>query len=158
MRCKNKNSAAVCRLGARAAPYVLGIIRFEFRRGPFLGRRSDIGGRRLWRDADRIAELFLPDAILVLPTGSVTRSRSEIRQRVLAEWRGKLKDSQLSYAVEDVSLLNNDTAVVTRKYRLSGVKILGFDQAPEGPFIFRHKKQRGRWMISKAEILGHKAK
>ena len=49
-------------------------------------------------DADRIAELFLPDAILVLPTGSVTRSRSEIRQRVLAEWRGKLKDSQLSYA------------------------------------------------------------
>ncbi len=108
-------------------------------------------------DADRIAELFLPDAILVLPTGSVTRSRSEIRQRVLAEWRGKLKDSQLSYAVEDVSLLDNDTAVVTGKYRLSGVKILGFDQAPEGPFIFRHKKQRGRWMISKAEILRHKA-
>jgi hypothetical protein len=40
-------------------------------------------------DADRIAELFLPDAILVLPTGSVTRSRSEIRRRVLAECRGR---------------------------------------------------------------------
>jgi hypothetical protein len=68
-----------------------------------------------------------------------------------------LKDSQLSYAVEDVSLLNNDIAVVTGKYRLSGVKVLGFDQAPEGPFIFRHKKQRGHWMISKAEILRRKA-
>ncbi len=106
-------------------------------------------------DADRIAELFLPDAILVLPT--VAQSRSEITQRVLAEWRGKLKDTQLSYAVEDVSLLNNDTAVVTGKYRLNGVKILGFDKAPEGPFVFRHKKQRGRWMISKAEIFRHKA-
>ena len=40
-------------------------------------------------DADRIAELFLPDAILVLPTGSSAQSRSEIKQRVLAEWRGK---------------------------------------------------------------------
>ena len=67
-------------------------------------------------DADRIAELFLPDAILVLPTGSVAQSRSEIRQRVIVEWRGKLKDTQLSYTVEDVSLLNNDTAVVTGKY------------------------------------------
>jgi uncharacterized protein (TIGR02246 family) len=108
-------------------------------------------------DADRIAELFLPDAILVLPTGSAAQSRSEIKQRVLAEWRGKLKDTQLSYAVEDVSLLNNDTAVVTGKYRLNGVKILGFDKAPEGPFVFRHKKQHGRWMISKAEIFRHKA-
>jgi uncharacterized protein (TIGR02246 family) len=107
-------------------------------------------------DADRIAELFLPDAILVLPTGSAAQSRSEIKQRVLAEWRGKLKDTQLSYAVEDVSLLNNDTAVVTGKYRLNGMKILGFDKAPEGPFVFRHKKQHGRWMISKAEIFRHK--
>jgi ketosteroid isomerase-like protein len=86
-------------------------------------------------DADRIAELFLPDAILVLPTGSVAQSRSEIRQRVSPNG-AVLKDTQLSYAVEDVSLLNNDTAVVTGKYRLNGVKILGFDKAPEGLLSF----------------------
>jgi ketosteroid isomerase-like protein len=81
-------------------------------------------------DADRIAELFLPDAILVLPTGSVAQSRSEIRQRVSPNG-AVLKDTQLSYAVEDVSLLNNDTAVVTGKYRLNGVKILGLTKRPK---------------------------
>lgn len=103
-------------------------------------------------DAEVIVALFLPEAVLIMPTGNVARSRSAIRQRLLSEWSGKLKDSKLTHAVESVALLNRDTAVVGGRYRLNGVKILGFEQSPEGSFVFIHKKQQGRWLISKAEL------
>ena len=108
------------------------------------------------KDSDMIAKLFLPDAVLVMPTGTVTRSRNSIRQRLIAEWRGKLKDSRLNHLVEAISLQGSD-AVVKGTYRLEGMSILGVDAAPEGPFVLRHRKQQGRWMIAKAEILRHKA-
>jgi hypothetical protein len=44
-------------------------------------------------DPEAIAKLFLPDGILVTPTGSVIRNRSEIRKRVSGERQGKLKDT-----------------------------------------------------------------
>jgi uncharacterized protein (TIGR02246 family) len=102
-------------------------------------------------DAERIAELFLPDAELVMPNGKVARSRAEIRQNLLEEWGGRLQDTTLSHVVEDV-VLDSGTAVVKGKYRLNGVKILGFEKSPEGSFTIKHKKEQGRWMISKAEL------
>jgi uncharacterized protein (TIGR02246 family) len=104
------------------------------------------------KNPDRIAGLFQPDAVLVMPSGSETRSRAKIRQRLVSEWQGKLKDSKLSHSVQAISLQGNE-AVVKGRYRLDGVQILGFATAPEGAFVLRHKKQQGRWMIAKAEIL-----
>jgi len=46
---------------------------------------------------------------------------------------------------------------VKGKYRLEGVKILGFEKAPEGGFVFSHKKDQGRWIIETAELLRNAA-
>ena len=107
-----------------------------------------------WNDknSEIFTKLFLPDAVLVMPSGNETRSRNSIRQRLVSEWQGKLKDSKLSHAVEAISFQGTD-AVVKGKYRLDGMNILGFETAPEGLFVLRHKKQQGRWMIAKAELL-----
>lgn len=109
------------------------------------------------QDAESIVGLFLPDAVLVMPTGKVARTRSAIRERLIEEWKGKLKDTTLSYAVEAVSMDSSDAAIVKGKYRLEGVKVLGFEKAPEGSFVLSHRKQQARWMIAKAELLGDKA-
>jgi uncharacterized protein (TIGR02246 family) len=104
-------------------------------------------------DTDTVAKLFLPDAVLLTPTGSVVRSRSEIRKRIIDERNGKLKNTTLSHTVKKVSVLNNVTATVEGRYQLDGMKILGVPTAPEGSFVFRHRKQQGRWMISRAEFI-----
>ena len=109
------------------------------------------------KDSEAIVGLFLPDAVLVMPTGKIARTRSGIRQRLLDEWNEKLKDTTLSHVAEAVSLQGSDAAIVKGRYRLNGVKILGFENAPEGSFIFRHKRQQGRWMILKAELLRDQA-
>lgn len=107
-------------------------------------------------DAEAIAKLFLPNGILVTPAGSVIRSRSEIRRRMSDERQGKLKDTTLTHAVNKVTILNNGTAVVEGIYQVKGMKILGVETSPEGSFILRQKKQQGRWLIAKAEILKNK--
>ena len=104
------------------------------------------------KSSDRITRLFSDDAVLVMPTGSVTKSRAKIRERLMSEWQGKLKDSRLSHSVETISVQDSE-AVVKGRYRLDGVSILGFETAPEGPFVLRHKRQQGRWVIARAEIL-----
>ena len=103
-------------------------------------------------DAEQIAELLLADAELIMPNGNVARSRAGIRQKLLDEWRGRLQDTRLSHVVEDVAVLDSGTAVVKGKYRLNGVKVLGFEKSPEGSFIIQHKKSQDRWMIAKAEL------
>jgi uncharacterized protein (TIGR02246 family) len=103
-------------------------------------------------DTETIANLFLPDAVLVLPTGSVVRSRSAIRKRIMDERRGRLKDTVLHHTVEDVALDNANTAVVKGKYELKGMKLLGMTTSPEGSFVLRQRKQGERWMISRAEL------
>jgi uncharacterized protein (TIGR02246 family) len=107
-------------------------------------------------DAEAIAKLFLPDAVLVTPTGSIVRSRSGIRKRIIDERQGKLKDTILSHAIESVSFPSNDTAVIKGKYQLQGMKLLGTEKSPEGSFIFRQRKHQGQWMISAAEVLRKK--
>ena len=102
------------------------------------------------KNSDSIATLFLTDAVLILPTGSVTKSRASIRERLMSEWEGKLKDSKLTHSVDTVSFQGSD-AIVKGRYRLDGVTLLGFKT--EGPFVLRQKQQQGRWMIARAEIL-----
>lgn len=109
------------------------------------------------KDAEMLAALFLPDAVLVMPSGKVARSRAVIRQRMLEEWRGKLKETTLNHAVDAVSFQGLDAAVVRGRYRLDGVTILGFETEPEGSFIFRQERQQGRWMIAEAELLRGRA-
>jgi uncharacterized protein (TIGR02246 family) len=104
------------------------------------------------KNADAIVRLFTSDAILVMPTGNETRTRSAIRDRLLKEWSGKLKESKLSHEIESVAIESKTTAVVTGKYRLRGAKLLGVEKSPEGKFIFRNQKENGRWMIQRAEL------
>ncbi|HET8564668.1 MAG TPA: SgcJ/EcaC family oxidoreductase [Candidatus Binatia bacterium] len=103
-------------------------------------------------DSDSIARLFLPDGVLVMPTGSVVRSRPEIQKTIVKERLGRLKETTLRNTVDDVSLVDANTAVVKGKYLIDGVKILGLKTSAEGSYIFRQIKQQGRWMIAKAEV------
>jgi uncharacterized protein (TIGR02246 family) len=108
-------------------------------------------------DTETIGKLFLRDAVLVLPTGSVIRSQSAIRKRIMDERRGRLKDTVLHHTVGDVSLDSANTAVVKGKYQLEGMKLLGITSSPEGSFVLRQRKQGGRWMISRAELTRNNA-
>ena len=105
-------------------------------------------------DTEAVARLFLPDGILVTPTGSVIRSRNEIRKRILDERQGRLKESTLRNTVDDVSLVDANTALVRGKYVLNGMKVLGVKTSPAGAYVLRQKKQQGVWMIAKAEVFG----
>jgi uncharacterized protein (TIGR02246 family) len=107
-------------------------------------------------DSEAVAGLFLPDGILIIPTGSVIHSRSAIRKRILDERQGRLKESVLSNTVEDVSLVDANTALVRGKYVLDGMKVMGVKTSPEGSYILRQRKQQGTWKIAKAEVLGKK--
>jgi hypothetical protein len=61
--------------------------------------------------------------------------------------------SGMESAVKKVSVLNNVIATVEGRYQLDGMKILGVPTAPEGSFVFRHRKQQGRWIILRAEFI-----
>jgi uncharacterized protein (TIGR02246 family) len=107
-------------------------------------------------DSEAVAGLFLSDGILIIPTGSVIHSRSAIRKRILDERQGRLKESVLSNTVEDVSLVDANTALVRGKYVLDGMKVMGVKTSPEGSYILRQRKHQGTWKIAKAEVLGKK--
>jgi hypothetical protein len=86
-----------------------------------------------------------------MPTGSVLRSRSAIRKRIMDERQGKFKDTTLRHTVENVSI-SGGTAVIKGKYQLDGMSVLGIKASPEGSFTFRQNKRQGRWSVSRAEI------
>jgi hypothetical protein len=72
------------------------------------------------------------------------------------EGRKDSDDRKLVSAVVEslVSAWNkNDTDTVAKLFLPDGMKILGVPTAPEGSFVFRHRKQQGRWMISRAEFI-----
>jgi len=104
-------------------------------------------------EPDVIAGLFLPDAVLVMPTGSVVKSRAAIRKRLIDERNGKLKDTTLENRIAAIFFPNSQAAIVRGEYQLHGMKILGFETSPAGKFVFHQRKHQGRWMIAKAEIL-----
>jgi ketosteroid isomerase-like protein len=101
-------------------------------------------------DTETLVKLFLPDAVLILPSGSA------IRKRIMDERRGRLKDTILHHVVEDVSLDSGNMTVVQGKYRLDGMKVLAIMTSPEGSFVLRQKKPQGQWMISRAELTRNK--
>jgi uncharacterized protein (TIGR02246 family) len=110
---------------------------------------------RAWNrgDAERIAGLFAPNGVLIIPTGSEIRSRAAIKKTISEQRAGLLKETSLTNTIDDVSLPDEDTAVVKGTYRLDGIKLLGLTKSSAGSYVLRQMKQNGQWIISKAEVL-----
>ena len=102
-------------------------------------------------DADKIAELFLPDGVLRLPTGSEIKSREEIKNTIAKHHDGMLKETKLTNSIGGVST-EGDKAVVKGNYQLEGIKMLGFSTSSTGTYEFHGNKRDGRWLIAKAEV------
>ena len=102
-------------------------------------------------DADKIAELFLPDGVLRLPTGSEIKSREEIKNTIAKHHDGMLKETRLTNSIGGVST-EGDKAVVKGNYQLEGIKMLGFSTSSTGTYEFHGNKRDGRWLIAKAEV------
>ena len=102
-------------------------------------------------DADRIAELFLPDGVLHLPTGSEIKSREQIKNTIAEHHGGFLRETKLTNSIAGVST-DGDKAVVKGHYQLEGIKVLGFSTSSKGSYEFHGTKRDGRWLIAKAEL------
>jgi uncharacterized protein (TIGR02246 family) len=109
---------------------------------------------RAWnqRNSKEIADLFTADAILTMPNGSEIQSKSEIEKEIAEKRDGLLSETTLSNAVDEVSQIDANTAVVKGRYQVTGIKILGFNTEATGTFILRQLNRQGKWLISKAEI------
>ncbi|HEX6439137.1 MAG TPA: SgcJ/EcaC family oxidoreductase [Candidatus Binatia bacterium] len=102
-------------------------------------------------DANKIAQLFLPDGVLRLPTGSEIKSREEIKNTIAKHQSGMLKETTLTNDIEGVST-DGDNAVVKGSYQLDGIKVLGFNASSAGSYEFQGIKRNGRWLIAKADV------
>ena len=102
-------------------------------------------------DADKIAQLFLPDGVLRLPTGSEIKSREEIKNTIAKHHDGMLKETKLTNSIEGISTDGNN-AIVKGNYHLDGIKMLGFSTDSTGSYEFHGTKRDGRWLIAKAEV------
>ena len=102
-------------------------------------------------NADKIAELFLSDGVLRLPTGSEIKSREEIKNTIAKHHDGMLKETKLTNSIEGVST-NGNNAVVRGNYQLEGIKMLGFTTSSTGTYEVHGAKRDGRWLIAKAEV------
>jgi uncharacterized protein (TIGR02246 family) len=109
---------------------------------------------RAWNQGNskEIAELFTADAILTMPNGSEIQSKSEIEKEITEKRDGLLSETTLSNAVDEVSQIDVNTAVVKGRYQVTGIKILGLSTEATGTFILRQLNREGKWLISKAEI------
>jgi uncharacterized protein (TIGR02246 family) len=102
-------------------------------------------------DADKIAQLFLQDGVLRLPTGSEIKSRQEIKNTIAKHHDGILKETKLTSSIEGVST-DGDKAVVKGNYQLEGIKVLGFSTSSTGSYEFHGTKRDSRWLIAEAEV------
>ena len=102
-------------------------------------------------DADKIAQLFLPDGVLRLPTGSEIKSREEIKNTIAKHHDGMLKETKLTNSIEGISTDGN-IAIVKGNYQLDGIKMLGFSTGSTGSYEFHGTRRDGRWLIAKAEV------
>jgi len=103
-------------------------------------------------NSKEIADLFTSDAVLTIPNGSKIQSKSEIEKAISEKRDGVLRETTLSNAVDEVSQIDANTAVVKGRYQLTGIKIFGFSTETTGTFILRQLHREGKWLISKAEI------
>ncbi len=102
-------------------------------------------------NADKIAQLFLPDGVLRLPTGAEIKSREEIKNTIAKHQDGMLKETKLTNNIEGVST-NGNNAVIRGNYQLEGIKVLGFSTRSAGGYEFHGTKRDGQWLIAKAEV------
>jgi uncharacterized protein (TIGR02246 family) len=102
-------------------------------------------------DSDKIAQLFLPDGVLRLPTGSEIKSRQEIKNTIAKHHDGMLKETKLTNNIQGVST-DGDKTVVKGNYQLEGIKVLGFSTSSTGRYEFHGTKRDGRWLIAKAQV------
>lgn len=102
-------------------------------------------------NADKIAEVFLPDGVLRLPTGSEIKSREEIKKLIAKHHDGMLKETKLTNSIEGVST-NGNNSVVRGNYQLEGIKLLGFSTTSTGAYEVHGTKRDGRWLIAQAEV------
>jgi uncharacterized protein (TIGR02246 family) len=102
-------------------------------------------------DPNKIAELFLSDGVLFLPTGAEIKSREEIKNTIAKHHDGMLKETKLTNRIEGVST-DGEKAIVKGNYQLDGIKVLGFSTSATGSYEFHGTKRDGRWLIAKAEV------
>jgi uncharacterized protein (TIGR02246 family) len=102
-------------------------------------------------DATKIAQLFSPDGVLRLPTGSEIKSREEIKNTIAKHQSGMLKETTLKNDIDGVST-DGDNAVVKGSYQLDGINVLGFSTSSAGSYEFHGIKRDGRWLIAKADV------
>jgi uncharacterized protein (TIGR02246 family) len=106
-------------------------------------------------NADQIARLFMSDGTLVIPSGSQIQSRGEIEKTISEKRAGILKETTLSNTVDEVRQPDPDTALVNGTYKLDGIRIMGISTSATGSYKLRQVKRDGRWLISRAELIGH---
>jgi uncharacterized protein (TIGR02246 family) len=104
--------------------------------------------------ADDIASLFMSDGMLIIPSGSQIQSRDEIKKTIFEKRAGVLKETILTNTVDEVTQPAPDTALVHGTYKLDGIKILGVSTSATGTYKLRQVKRNGRWLISRAEVMG----
>jgi uncharacterized protein (TIGR02246 family) len=129
--------------------------------GESANRKANAGAKetanklvRAWNQgtSKEIADLFTSDAELTIPNSSQIQSKSEIQKVIKAKREGLLSGTTLSNAVDEVSQIDANTAVVKGRYQITGIKIFGFSTEATGTFILRQLNREGKWLISKAEI------
>ena len=104
--------------------------------------------------AEEIATLFASDGTLVIPSGSQIRSRAEIQKTISEKRAGVLKETVLTNTVDEITRPDPNTALVLGTYKLDGIKILGVSTSATGSYKLRQVKHNGRWIISRAELVG----
>lgn len=109
---------------------------------------------RAWNQgrSREIADLFAADGELTIPNGAKIRSRSEIEKTIAEKRNGVLSETTLNNTVDEVSQIDDHTAVVKGRYQLDGIKVLGFSTGAKGTFVLRQSKREGKWLISRAEV------
>jgi uncharacterized protein (TIGR02246 family) len=103
--------------------------------------------------AEEIANLFMTDGTLIIPTGSQIQSRAEIQKTISEKRAGILKETTLTNTVDEITRPDPNTVLVEGTYKLDGIKVLGVSTSATGLYKIRQVKRDGRWFISRAEVI-----
>lgn len=100
-------------------------------------------------DPKALAEFWTKDGDLLSPwTAQVYVGRSDIEKHFAEEHSDGMKDSKIKLDIENVRLIDPDTAFVDMDLTISGMKVADEEAAPfhsHGVFLF--VKNDGKWKI-----------
>jgi uncharacterized protein (TIGR02246 family) len=97
-------------------------------------------------DADAFADLYTPDATVVLPGGTFLRGREEIRRYMTAGFAGPLRGTRGSDEQDSVRLVGDCAVVVSRSgYLLPGEDAPAPDRARRATWTLT--RTEGRWLV-----------